>query len=143
MEKNSGDSNLPRFGGIKNDWEFPLGDLTERIIGAAIHVHRHLGPGFLEKIYENALKVEFLKRGIIFHQQASIRIVYNGELIGMHRLDLLVENKVVVEIKSVKSIDDIHLATVFSYLKATNLDVGLILNYCAPTLKIRRVVRAE
>ncbi len=61
----------------------------------------------------------------------------------MHRLDLLVENKVIVEIKAVRSIEDIHLATVSSYLKATNLDVGLILNYCSPILKIRRVVRAN
>jgi GxxExxY protein len=97
----------------------------------------------LRKTRDSQVRIEFLKRGITFRQQASIRVVYDGALIGMHRLDLLVENKIVVEIKAVKSIEDIHLATVFSYLKATQLDVGLILNYCAPILKIRRVVRTE
>jgi GxxExxY protein len=141
MDKNFGASAPPRFGGQKSEWQFPHSGLTDRILGAAIHVHRQLGPGFLEKMYENALCLEFAKRGLPFARQVPARVSYDGVEIGMHRLDLIVEGKVVVELKAVKDIEDVHLATVLSYLKATSLEAGLILNYAAAKLRIRRVVR--
>src|SRR4051812_29157451 len=140
MEKELGASAPPRFSGQKNEWDFPHGPLTERILGAAIQVHRQLGPGFLEKLYENALCLEFAKRSIGFERQLPVHVTYDGVEIGMHRLDLVIEQKVVVEIKAVKEIEDVHLATVMSYLKATRLSAGLILNYRAARLAIRRVV---
>lgn len=143
MGNNFGASVPPRFRGEKPDWEFPHSDLTERILGAAIHVHRQLGAGFLEKMYEKALCIELRKRGVQFEKQVPVRVVYEGEEIGFHRLDLVIERKVVVEIKAIKEIEDVHLATVLSYLKATRLTAGLILNYRAARLRIRRVVSTE
>ncbi|MBW1796623.1 MAG: GxxExxY protein [Deltaproteobacteria bacterium] len=115
-------------------------ELSKKIIGAAIEVHRELGPGFLESIYEGALKVEFCERGLNFDCQKEIRIEYLGVEVGIHRLDLVVENKVIVELKAVKELSDIHFAQLRSYLKATGLKVGLLLNFARPTLEVRRVV---
>ena len=92
--------------------------LTERIIGAAIEVHRRLGPGFIESIYQAALLIELRKRGIQHESQVSIPISYDGETIGDHRLDLIVEREIVVELKAVKNLDDAHFTIVKSYLRA-------------------------
>jgi GxxExxY protein len=140
MERNLGVSASPRLSDKKSEWEFPHSGLTERILGAAIHVHRQLGPGFLEKMYENALCLELTKRALQFQRQVPVRVLYDCEEIGLHRLDLIVERKIVVEIKAVKDIEDVHLATVLSYLRATRLEAGLVLNYTAARLRIRRVV---
>jgi GxxExxY protein len=115
-------------------------DLSRKIIGAAIEVHRELGPGFLENIYEEALKIEFSEHNLKFDSQKEIKIKYLGTEIGTHRLDLLVENKVIVELEAVKELTDIHFAQLRSYLKATGLKVGLLLNFAKPTLEIKRVV---
>jgi len=114
--------------------------LSNKIIGAAIEVHRVLGPGFLEYIYEQALKIEFSERNLNCESQKEIRINYNGVEIGQHRLDLVVENVIIVELKAVKGFADIHFAQLRSYLKATGLKVGLLLNFGKPTLEIKRVV---
>jgi len=116
-------------------------EITNRIIAAAIDVHRELGPGFLESIYENALAVEFAIRGIAFIRQKSIPLFYKDHQIGEHRLDFLVEEKIVVELKAIEILEDIHFAIVRSYLKATNLADGLILNFATMPLTIRRVCR--
>ena len=115
-------------------------DLSKKIIGAAIRVHRELGPGFLESIYEKALKVEFSKNAFKFESQIEIKIVYLGVEVGVHRLDLVVENKIIIELKAVKELADIHFAQLRSYLKATGLKVGLLLNFAKPSLEIKRVV---
>jgi len=115
-------------------------ELSNKIIGAAIEVHRVLGPGFLEYIYEQALKIEFSERNLNCESQKEIRINYNGVEIGQHRLDLVVENVIIVELKAVKGFADIHFAQLRSYLKATGLKVGLLLNFGKPTLEIKRVV---
>jgi GxxExxY protein len=115
-------------------------DLSNKIIGAAIQVHRELGPGFLESIYEEALKVELSEHGFHFDCQKEIKIEYLGVEVGMHRLDLVIENKVIVELKAVAELSDIHFAQLRSYLNATGLKVGLLLNFSKPTLEIRRVV---
>ena len=113
--------------------------LTERIIGAAIEVHRTLGPGFLESVYENALVVELRKHGLRFQQQFEIPIRYHDVEVGKHRLDLFVEDLIVVELKCVKDFEDIHFVIVRSYLRAVGRDHGLLLNFAKPTLGIRRV----
>jgi len=114
--------------------------LTERIIGAAIEVHRRLGPGFLESIYEKALVIELRKRSMDVVAQVEIPVTYDGIEIGLHRLDLLVEKTIVVELKAVKNLEDVHFAVVRSYLKALGQKHGLLLNFAKPTLEIRRVI---
>jgi|ERR1043166_190156 GxxExxY protein len=117
--------------------------LTERIIGAAIEVHRRLGPGFLESIYEKALVIELRKRFIEVVAQLEVAILYDGVEIGLHRLDLFVEKTIIVELKAVKNLEDVHFAVVRSYLKAINQKHGLLLNFAKPTLEIRRVIWEE
>ena len=115
-------------------------ELSEKIIGCCIRVHKSLGPGFLEKVYEEALCLELSKAGFCFERQKLVTIAYLGQTIGEHRLDLLVEELVVLELKACRAIDDIHLATTRSYLKATSLQLGLVINFSRPTLDIKRVV---
>ena len=115
-------------------------DLTERIIGAAIEVHRRLGPGFLESAYEKALVIELGKRGLGAPSQVEVPLVYDGVQIGIHILDLLVERTIVVELKAVKNLDDVHFAVVRSYLRAAGLEHGLILNFSKIPLEIKRVM---
>jgi len=115
-------------------------NLSKKIIGAAIKVHRELDPGFLESIYEEALKVEFSEQGLHFDSQKEIKIEYLGVEVGRHRLDLIVENEIIVELKAVKELGDIHFVQLRSYLKATGLKVGLLLNFSKPTLEVKRVV---
>ena len=114
--------------------------LSGRVTDAAISVHRELGSGFLESIYENALKVALRHRGIVYQAQKEVIIIFEAEEVGVHRLDLLVENQVVVELKAVKALEDIHFAQLRSYLKATDMHVGLLLNFNSPKLVIKRVV---
>jgi GxxExxY protein len=115
-------------------------DLTEKIIGAAIEVHKALGPGFLESVYEKALIHELKKRGLAVQDQLEITIVYDGVAVGLHRLDLVVENTIVVELKAIKNLEDIHFAVARSYLKALGKKHGLLLNFAKVTLEVKRVI---
>lgn len=114
--------------------------LSGRILEAAVDVHKQLGPGFLESIYENAMGVALGNRGLPFEFQKEVRVFYEGREVGLHRIDLIVQNEIVVELKAIKALDDLHFAQVRSYLKATGLHVGLLLNFNAPTLVIKRIV---
>jgi GxxExxY protein len=114
--------------------------LTERIIGAAIEVHRRLGPGFLESLYEKALIIELKKRGLAVQDQMEVIINYDDVEVGRHRLDLFVEDTIVVELKAIKNLEDIHFAIVRSYLKAVGRKHGLLLNFAKITLEVRRVI---
>ncbi|HEV2045259.1 MAG TPA: GxxExxY protein [Chthoniobacterales bacterium] len=116
-------------------------ELTDRIIAAAIRVHRELGPGFLENIYEEALAVEFALSGIQFIRQKPIALFYKDHQIGEHRLDFLVEDKIIVELKAISALEDVHFAIGRSYLKATNLEDGLLLNFATAPLTIKRFCR--
>ena len=116
-------------------------EITESIIASAIAVHRELGPGFLESIYEQALAVEFALRGIAFVRQKPIALFYRDHQIGEHRLDFVVEEKIVVELKAVESLEKVHFAIVRSYLKAVGLSDGLILNFSSMPLTVKRVRR--
>ena len=116
-----------------------LEDRTGRIIGAAIEVHRTLGPGFLESVYEKALGVELSQRGISFVRQLDVPIRYQQVEVGTHVLDLLVEDQIVVELKATRRLEDIHFVIVRSYLKAVDREHALILNFAGSTLEIKRV----
>jgi len=120
--------------------EWVEAELSNRIIGCGIKVHRTLGPGFLEKVYEAALAVALANAGIDFEQQKTVPLLYAQQPIGGHRLDLFVAGRVVVELKACKNIEDVHLATARSYLKATGASLALLMNFAKSTLEIRRVV---
>src|SRR5689334_16574310 len=114
-------------------------ELIRKVIGAAINVHRELGPGFLESVYDEAMVVEFERQGIRFEQQETAPIFYLGRRVGEHRLDFLVENSVIVENKAVSELDPIFFVIVRSYLKATGKQDALLLNFAAMPLTIKRV----
>jgi GxxExxY protein len=116
-------------------------EITDVIIAATIAVHRELGPGFLESIYEQALAVEFALRGIAFVRQKPIPLFYRDHQIGEHRLDFLVEDKIVVELKAVEALENVHFAIVRSYLKAAGLADGLIVNFSTMPLTVKGVRR--
>jgi len=124
--------------------EFPeeRDPLTDKIIGCAIEVHRTLGPGLLEQTYESALCVELKLAGLNFQRQLVVPVTYKNEPVGDYRLDLVVEDSVVLEIKSVDRFDPIFEAQLLTYLKITGLKRGLLLNFNARLLKdgIKRLV---
>ena len=116
-------------------------ELTGKIIGAAIEVHRQLGPGFIESIYENALVYELRKRGLRVEQQLEVPIVYDGKIeVGKHWLDLFVENEIVIDLKAISELLAIHFAIVKSQLRAVKRKHGLLLNFAKVTLGVRRVI---
>ena len=115
--------------------------LTQEIIACAIQVHRPFGPGFLESIYEEALAVEFALSGIQFIRQHPVALFYRDHQVGEHRLDFLVDGKIVVELKAISQLEDIHFAVGRSYLKAANLNDGLLFNFATAPLTIKRFCR--
>ena len=119
-----------------------LNEISGRIIGCAYAVANSLGCGFLEKVYENALAHELRKAGLKTEQQHPVAVRYDGAVVGEYLADLLVEDCVVVELKAVKALDDVHLAQCLNYLKATSLPLCLLLNFGAPKVQIKRVVNA-
>jgi GxxExxY protein len=106
-----------------------LNQLTEKIIGCAIEVHRNLGPGLLEATYEEAMCIELTDAGVNYKRQAPFPILYKGRTLGEYRLDLLVEDAVILEIKSVERFDPVFEAQVLTYLKATGKKIGLLINF--------------
>jgi GxxExxY protein len=117
-----------------------LNKLTEKIIGCAYAVSNGLGCGFVERVYQNALAHELRKAGLRVRQQHGIQVRYDGVVVGDFAADLLVEDCVVIELKAVKQLDDIHLAQCLNCLKATGLQVCLLMNFAKPRLEMRRVV---
>jgi GxxExxY protein len=118
-----------------------LDGFTETVIGCAHKVSNGLGCGFLEKIYENALVIELRKAGLSIRQQHPVQVHYEGEIVGVYVADILVEEQVVLEIKAVSALDNIHRAQCMNYLKATGISVGLLLNFGRPKLEVKRMVR--
>jgi len=114
--------------------------LTQRVIQCAFAVSNTLGCGFLEKVYENALAHELRKAGLQVQQQHGITVYYDGVAVGEYTADLLVEGILILELKAVKNLDDIHLAQCLNYLKATNLRLCLLMNFAKPKLEFRRIV---
>ncbi|HMO25222.1 MAG TPA: GxxExxY protein [Tepidisphaeraceae bacterium] len=120
-----------------------LRELTNRIIGCAIEVHRHLHGGHLEVAYERAMAIELQRRGIPFRQQHPVNVVYKGEVVSESRLDFLIDDRVILEIKAVESLSTVHTAQVLGYLAASGLHLALIINFNVRRLVdgIKRVVK--
>jgi GxxExxY protein len=125
-----------------HDYDGCCADVTDRIIACAIEVHRHLGPGLLESVYEPAMCFELKDAGLSFHRQVGVPVNYKGELIAEHRPDLVVSDLVVVEIKSVERFKPVFVAQMLTYLEITGLRVGLILNFNRALMRdgIKRVM---
>jgi len=127
---------------LRNTLNYPFKDITEKIISCAIEVHSSLGPGLLESIYEEALAHEFVLRGMMFEKQREISLDYKGKTIGKHRLDFLIEDKVILELKAVETMHSLFEAQLLTYLKVMNKRVGLLINFNVVSLKegIKRMV---
>jgi GxxExxY protein len=115
--------------------------LTEQILGCAYRVANELGPGFLEKVYENSLAHELRKAGLQVAQQVPLEVRYDGVVVGTYAVDLLVEGRVLVELKACKGLEDAHTAQCLNYLKATGHATCLLLNFGKPKIEIRRLMR--
>ena len=116
-------------------------ELTGKIIGAAIEVHRQLGPGFIESFYETALVYELRKRGLLVEQQVEMPVIYDGKIeVGKHRLDLIVDKEIVIDLKAISELLPIHFAILKSQLRAAKRKHGLILNFAKVTLEAKRVI---
>jgi len=126
----------------KRSMDTRIEDAANKVIGAAIEVHRHLGPGYLESVYEEAMAVELTLRGIPFTRQSVFGVDYKGHAVGMGRLDLLVDGCLPVELKAAEALVPIHTAQALSYLKATKHRLVLLINFNVPVLKdgIKRVI---
>jgi GxxExxY protein len=115
-------------------------ELSSKVIGAALAVHRELGPGFLESVYHSAIRVSLTHRAICFESQLPVDIAFEGVPVGRARIDLVIARQIVRELKSVDQLHDIHFVQLRSYLRAAHLHLGLLLNFNSPTLTIRRVI---
>jgi GxxExxY protein len=112
-----------------------LNQLSHQVIGCAIEVHKELGIGLLESVYEAALCEEFDQAGISYQQQVGFVGEYKGKQLPPQRIDLLIENDIILELKAVRAVDDLHLAQLVSYLRLTNKPLGLLINFHAPTIQ--------
>ena len=117
-----------------------INDITYEIRGALFEVNKVLGPGFLERVYENALLIELHNRGLKAANQIPIKVMYKETYVGEYVADILVEEKVIVELKTVKNLDKNHEAQLLNYLKATGIQVGLLVNFKNPKVEIKRMV---
>lgn len=113
--------------------------LTEKIIGCAMEVHRQLGNGFQEVIYQRALEIEMGNQGLSFSREFEMPVFYKKEQIGTRRVDFLVEEVISVELKAIIQLEDVHLAQAINYLEAYNLEVGLLINFGAKSLQYKRL----
>ena len=125
-----------------NEKDYKHSDITRKIIGAAMKVHSTLGNGFQEVIYQRALAIEIAKQGLSFQRELEMQIYYDGQEIGTRRVDFLVEGKVMVELKALTALEDVHLAQAINYLEAYKLEVGLLLNFGAKSLEYRRLIKS-
>ena len=116
--------------------------LTERIISAIIQVHQELGPGFLENVYRNALMIELKRQGLEAESEKEIVVYYTGQEVGRHRLDILIEDRIVLELKTVEKLGKAHYAQIRSYLKASGCKTGLLVNFSEEKADFRRVDKA-
>lgn len=120
--------------------EYKYGELTHRIIGCSMEVHRVLGNGFQEVIYQRALAIELEQYTIRFAREVDMPIFYKGVLMGTRRADFLIEETVLVELKAIVKLEDVHLAQAINYLEAYNLEIGLLINFGASSLEFKRVL---
>jgi GxxExxY protein len=123
--------------------QYKYSELTSKIIGCAMEVHKILGNGFQEVIYQRALEKEFISQGMDFNREFEMPIFYKTEQIGTRRVDFLVNNVVSVEIKAITQLEDVHLAQAINYLEAYNLEIGLLINFGAKSLQIKRLINPK
>jgi len=121
--------------------EYPDSELTGKIIGCAIEVHKHLGNGFQEVIYQRSLEIEMRKQSLSFSREYEMSVMYKDEQVGTRRVDFFVEGKIMVEIKAIITLEDVHLAQAINYLEAYNTPIGLLINFGAPKLQFKRVMK--
>jgi|SRR5690554_5335425 len=126
---------------IKNQYKHS--ELTGKIIGAAMEVHKYLGNGFQEVIYQRALSIEMNMQQLAHEREMEMRLSYKGFSIGTRRVDFFVEDKIMVEIKAVKELEDVHLAQAINYLEAYRLDIGLLINFGNTSLQFKRVMKPK
>ena len=119
-----------------------INELTEIVIGCAFNVSNTLGAGFLEKVYENALKIEILKNQLNVVQQCPIKVYYENQVVGDYIADLIINDEIIIELKVAKNIDEIHQAQLLNYLKATRKKLGLIINFGNPKVEIKRMINS-
>jgi GxxExxY protein len=119
--------------------EYKYSELTSKIIGCAMEVHKLLGNGFQEVIYQRALEMEFQLNDIAYSREHDMPIFYKGKQIGIRRVDFLIEGTISVELKAVIQLEDVHLAQAINYLEAYNLEVGLLINFGARSLDFKRL----
>ena len=120
--------------------EYPYKELTRKVIGATMEVHRRLGYGFLESVYESALAVELRNQNILFEQQKPIDVYYKDSLVKQFFCDFLVDKSLIVEIKTIKQLTHVETGQILNYLKATRMKLGLLLNFGASSLHYKRVI---
>jgi GxxExxY protein len=122
--------------------EYKYSDITGKVIGAAMQVHKVLGNGFQEVIYQRALAIELEKNGLRFQRELEMPIFYDGQDIGTRRADFLVEDKIIVELKAITKLEDVHLAQGINYLEAYRLEIGLLINFGAKSLEFKRLINS-
>ncbi len=120
--------------------DYFINEVAEKVIGCAFKVSNTLGAGFMEKVYENALAIELRKTGIAVIQQPPVKIYYDGSIVGEYIGDLVVEQLILIELKTVRAFDDIHTAQCLNFLKVTGLTVCLLMNFAKPRVEIKRIV---
>ena len=123
--------------------EYPESELTGKIIGCAMEVHRLLGNGFQEVIYQRALEIEMAQQGLEFSREHEMEIFYKAICIGTRRVDFFVEGKILVELKAIIQLEDVHLAQAINYLEAYNMKIGLLINFGSPSLQFKRVMKPK
>ena len=123
------------------NYKYPESELTSRIIGCCMEVHRYLGNGFQEVIYQRALAIEFNRQNINFSREHEMDIFYKNENKGTRRVDFFVEGKVMLELKALIHLEDVHLAQAINYLEAYGLGIGLLVNFGAKSLEFKRVMK--
>jgi GxxExxY protein len=125
------------------DTEYKYKDITGKIIGAAIQVHKVLGNGFQEVIYQRAMEIEMPYFGLRFNREFEMPIFYRYQQIGTRRVDFLVEDVISVEFKAIVKLEDVHLAQAINYLEAYNLEVGLLINFGSKSLEFKRLINSK
>ena len=123
--------------------KYPESELTGKIIGCAMEVHKYLGNGFQEVIYQRALEIEMKNERINFNREYEMEIFYKNQSIGTRRVDFFVENKVMVELKAITQLEDVHLAQAINYLEAYNVNLGLLINFGAKRLQFKRLMKPQ
>ena len=121
--------------------KYKYSELTSQVIGCAMEVHKYLGNGFQEVIYQRALAIELELQGIGFKREVEMELFYKGERIGTRRVDFLIDDKIILEIKAIIKLEDVHLAQAINYIEAYGLEVGLLINFGSKSLEFKRVMK--